>query len=176
MAVAELEPGRGEQTQAGGHFWRGVFVGVFGVVLLATAVGYHFLSGRGVSIFIDQEQLAAAVRVKVRARAAEELPVMLAQVADDATGRLLAQGDAPVLTLELGERRLALPAETTALMWNEFRGAAKESVQTTLKDFDLSPYANELAEEAYQMVQKHWRKRSTARPSVSRPIVGSLYP
>ena len=79
---------------------------------------------------------------------------MLARVADDATGRLLAQGDAPVLTLELGGRRLALPTETTALMWNEFRDAAKESVQATLKDFDLSPYADELAEEAYQMVQK----------------------
>ena len=64
------------------------------------------------------------------------------------------EGGAPVLTLELGGRRLALPAETTAILWNEFRGVAKESVQTALKDFDLSPYANELAEEAYQMVQK----------------------
>ena len=92
MTVVELEQGRGEErTLAGGRFWRGVIVGVFGVILLATAAGYHFLSGRGVSIFIDQEQLAAAVRVKIRARAAEEFPVMLAQVADDATGRLLAE-------------------------------------------------------------------------------------
>lgn len=154
MAIAELEQGRGEQPQTGGRFWRGVIVGVFSVILLATAAGYYLLSGRGVSIFIDQEQLSAAVRAKVRARAAEELPIMLARVADDATGRLLAQGDAPVLSLELAGRRLALPVETTALLWNEFRGMAKESVETTLKDFDLSPYANELAEESYQMVQK----------------------
>lgn len=155
MTAAELERGREERVRAAGRFWQGVIVGVFGVVLMVTAIGGHLLSGRGVSIFIDQEMLADAVRAKVRARAAQELPVMLARVADDAAGRLLpAEGDAPVLTLQFGERRLVLPVETTNLLWNEFRGVAKESVHEALADFDLSPYASELAEEAYLMVQK----------------------
>jgi len=131
-----------------------VLIGVFGVLFVVAAAGYYTLNVRGLSIFIDQEQLAAAVRDKVRARAGQELPAILAKLADDATAQLLAESEAPSLTVEIGGRRLALPAEATAFLWNEFRGVAKESVGTTLKEFDLSPYANELAEEAYGMVQE----------------------
>ncbi|MGE5549312.1 MAG: hypothetical protein ACM3ZC_02130 [Bacteroidota bacterium] len=154
VAEMELEQARERPGLSGGRFWQGVLTGVFSVVLLCSAAGYYLLSVRGLSIFFDQEQLAASVRAKLRARAAEEFPAMVGKVADEATAALLRDEAAPRLTLELSGRRLELPPETAGMMWREFRDVAKATVDATLASFDLSPYANQMADEAYEMVQQ----------------------
>ena len=156
MAVPEIEieESRQRPVRVNGRYWRGVFTGIFSVIFLVTAAGYYVLNGRGLSIFIDREKLASAVRAKVRARADQEIPLVVAKIVRDATAQLLAGSEGPRLTVQIGQRRMELPVETMAFLRDQFRGAAEESLQATLAKFDPGPYANELAEEAYRMVQQ----------------------
>ncbi|MGE5527646.1 MAG: hypothetical protein ACM3X6_00690 [Patescibacteria group bacterium] len=156
MAVAGAEhAGTNPPARGAGRFWGGLLAGVFAVLFLMTAAGYYILNGRGFSIFIDQERLAAAVRAKVQARVSQELPIILGRMADDAAAGLAAAGgEAPRLSVQIGERHLELPGETARFLEKELHSAARASIRTVLAGFDPGPYANELAEEAYRMVQQ----------------------
>ena len=153
MAVAETEKPTGQNKVKASGFWRGVLVGVFCLIVLITAVMYYTLNVRGLSIFIDQEKLAAAVRAKIKTRVTQELPLVLDKVAKDTAGHILAGSGAPRLTVEIGDKRLELPVETVGYLQDQFRAAAEESLRASLGKLDLAPYVNELAEEAYRMVQ-----------------------
>ena len=63
-------------------------------------------------------------------------------------------------------------------MWNEFRGVGQGIGANDPEGFrSRSPYANELAEEAYQMVQATLAEEIYGKTfHVSRPIGGSRFP
>lgn len=161
-----MEAGVGTSRKAG--FWQGVLAGVFGVVFLVTLIGYQFLHGRGISVFVDQEQVAAMVRERVGTKVAQELPAILARVSGEAAAELLPEETVPNLALELGGKKIALPQETVSALWREITRTAKAALAGTLERMDYQPYAEDLADEVFAMVSEimsrefygrtfHWR-------------------
>jgi len=154
MAETEMEENLGTRGNRKAGFWQGVLAGVFSVFFLLTLIGYQFLHGRGISVFVDQDQVAAMVRERVGARAAQELPAILAKVSGEAAAELLPEEAVPNLALELGGKKITLPQETVAGLWREITRATRTALAGTLERMDYQPYADDLADEIFAMVSE----------------------
>ncbi|MGE5598750.1 MAG: hypothetical protein ACM3XS_05175 [Bacteroidota bacterium] len=154
MAVTEVNLDKAPQATRDGRFWPGVLTGVFTGLLFMTAAFFYLFGVRGLQVSIDQENLAARLRVRLREMAAEEFPIVAAKAADDAAAALLESGNPPELSLEIAGRRVELPPEAVQAFWRQFGELTREAMAASLKDFDLTPYANQLADGAYEMLRK----------------------
>lgn len=156
VAAIEIEKDgdREELPRAGKRYWQGVLTGVFGAVFLLTAAGSLMINGRGLSIFIDQERLTAGVRLRIAEKAREKIPGIISKIAGEAAAGLLGGAPGPNLALMIGSRRMDLPAQTVDYLREQLQTAAADALQETLAKQDFSPYADELADEAYRLVQR----------------------
>lgn len=153
-----------EKEKGTNRFWQGLYLGLFCALFLATALVYIFLSTGPFRITLDPSQPALWVREQIKAEAATvlnlclekmkvELPVALRRAFQDPVWRFIPADEGAV----------SLPVEIGEAAQEQLQRLAEQTVFHFLKEFDLTPYIEDLGQTALFEVKAAFQREVAGR-------------
>ncbi|HHW12241.1 MAG TPA: hypothetical protein GXX33_04485 [Firmicutes bacterium] len=158
-------PSTNTEPQKNG-FWSGLCLGVFCSLFLATVLVYTYLSVGGFRIQLDQDRPALFMRDQIKAEAFSEFNLLLEKLKLELPAALKRAFQAPEsLFIPYEDGAVSLPREIGVVAREKFQQLAVEAVLEFLQRVDLTPYVEEIGQEAL----------AKARQVLNQEVAGKTY-
>ncbi|MGE5557758.1 MAG: hypothetical protein ACM3WV_04015 [Bacillota bacterium] len=159
-------------------FWWGFVMGMCANLFLLSCLIYYFVYVTGISLTVEEKEIALKVKQQVTSAAENKLPVLLDTIKKDVKSGLenningLGQGKLYLADMEIG---------FSDQMMDQIRKCMYLQTVNNLDDnlFDqerYKPLIQELADEVYGSVQRNLSGEATARKVIWQPARGIKIP
>ncbi|NLC52858.1 MAG: hypothetical protein GX770_02695 [Firmicutes bacterium] len=136
-------------------FWSGLCLGVFCSLFLATVFVYTYLSVGGFRIQLDRDRPALFIRDQIKTEAFTEFNLFLEKLKLELPAAIKRAFQVPEsLFIPYEEGAVSLPREIGAAAREQFQRLAVETVLDFLQQVDLTPYVEEIGQEALAKARK----------------------
>ena len=147
-------------------FWSGLCLGVFCSLFLATVLVYTYLSVGGFRIQLDRDRPALFIRDQIKAEAFSEFNLFVEKLKLELPAAIKRAFQAPKsLFIPYEDGAVSLPREIGTAAREQFQRLAVETVLEFLQGVDLTPYVEEIGQEAL----------AKARKVFNREVAGKTY-
>lgn len=147
-------------------FWSGLCLGVFCSLFLSTVLVYTCLSVAGFRIQLDRERPAVFIRDQIKAEAFSEFSLLLEKLKIELPAAIERALQVPEsLFIPYEEGAVSLPQGMGEAAREHFQRLTAQVVREFLQKVDLTPYVEEIGQEAL----------ANARKALNQEVAGRTY-
>ena len=151
-----------------GIFFKGIFVGITISILLVAGAVFYF-TNRGLVVSLEIEELADYIGKQIESQAARELPRVVAGVKAQVPALVKNQMQRGNLTAEIkiSDISIVLPSSALAQLDGYLQETVEKTLYRLLEGMELGALANDLGQQAQEMVRVSLGKELAERRALS---------